>query len=840
VLDTYVSAHNALLPDQANVWLSHADEAFTKHTPTLTIDANGGFTITVRHGSTEGHWIEAIWAEDENGNICGYCLADEPDASGDYDNSMFECTVSESACSGAHIIPYEYCNLHGLWEGQPTVVADWAHYYDFVDGHNANDNYVDDTPSTHENEAFTKHTPTLTVTFGESTDTSTNAMAATTAAATATVTVRHGSTEGHFIEGLFVIDQNGELYMHYFPEPDASGDYDNGQQVASFAFHTNVVSVTPYEYCNLHGIWAGTSASISDWRLTHEYLLDHNANGNYVTDTPSTHTDDPGYTKHTPTLAVTFGDSSDSSDNVAIAATADATATVTVRHGSTESHWIEAVWVIDQNGELYMQTFAEPDASGDYDNGQQVASFDFHKNVVEVTPYESCNLHGIWVGTTASVSHWRLVHEYFLDHNANDNYVDDMPSTHLNDPGYTKHTPTVSMEGQLNEAHTASTIGGDVSAADAAAAMDATATVTVRHGSTESHWIEAVWVIDQNGELHMQTFAEPDASGDYDNGKQVASFEFHPHVTEVTPYESCNLHGVWVGTPASVTNWRKVWEFELLHDVLDPYDREDFSFAEDESFTKHAPTWACSADVNTCADAGTDGDPFSCGDVPAEDCLDGSITQLGGTIQDAQEYYQNCQSTCGLCGTCTVDVLHGSTEEHWIEGVWMIDENGELYGPALYSEPDSSGSYDNSATVANFDVHPHIGYVIAYEYCNLHGLWVSMTRSPAPSAAPTPPTYAPTASPPTYVPTTPSTALPTGYPTAGPPPTSIPTVSAPAPSANPTAAPIVSTPAPSAAPIVSATTHAPTPTPEDDQESGATAVYPSLLTLAILCASLFA
>jgi len=48
----------------------------------------------------------------------------------------------------------------------------------------------------------------------------------------------------------------------------------------------------------------------------------------------------------------------------------------------------------------------------------------------------------------------------------------------------------------------------------------------------------------------------------------------------------------------------------------------------------------------------------------------------------------------------------------------------------------------------------------------------------------------------------------------------------------------VSTPAPSAAPVVSATA-TPTATPEDE-ESGATAVYPSLLTLAILCASFFA
>jgi len=324
----------------------------------------------------------------------------------------------------------------------------------------------------------------------------------------------------------------------------------------------------------------------------------------------------------------------------------------------------------------------------------------------------------------------------------------------------------------------------------------------------------------------MQTFAEPDASGDYDNGKQVASFEFHPHVTTVTPYESCNLHGIWVGTPASVTNWRQVWEYELLHHVLDPYNKEDFSFAEDESFTKHSPTVVCSADVDTCEDTGTDGDPYTCGDVAPGSCLDGSIANSGNSIQDAQEYYQNCQSSCDLCGTCTVDVLHGSTEEHWIEGVWMIDANGELHGPETFGEPDSTGSYDNSATVVNFDVHPHVGYVIAYEYCNLHGLWVSETRSAAPSAAPTPPTLAPThyptPSPPTFSPTA-ATTQPTAYPTAAPP-TFSPTT--------------VSTPAPSAAPVVSATA-TPTATPEDE-ESGATAVYPSLLTLAILCASFFA
>jgi len=550
----YVSLHEALYDAGGAVdardtlsTFSNDRDGLAKHTPTLTMDFTNveysgvtltleEVTITVRHASTEGHFIEAIYAMDENGNQCGGCSYPQPDDTGDQDTTESVCTFTKdaSACGGAQITAYEYCNLHGSWKGSDVLIADWASWDTYVAEHNAfmtgeAMTYVANTPSSFDDDRkpLAKHTPVVTMTDG-----------------VATITVNHGSADGHFIQGVGYFDQNGEIYLTTFEMPDDSGEQDNTAQVAEFTLPAHVTTVTPYESCDKHGIWQGQATTVADWASWDTYVAEHNAfmTGEamtYVANTPSSHPDE-AYTKHTPTSSVTASGTSVS---------------IVVRHGSADGHFIQGVGYFDQNGEIYLKTFEMPDDSGEQDNTAQVVDFTLPDHVVTVTPYESCDKHGIWQGTTMNVDNWHLVYDYQNEHVAFMPYE----TTEFSGPGNettTKHAPTIQP-------------GAD----------EGMAQVHVAHGSSEEHFIEATWAVDQNGELYGPFVdTAPDDTGDFDKDASMVDFAVHQNVEELQGFEYCNLHGLWYGdvtdfpitsTDAPTPPPTQAGRFPVGHDCFD-------------------------------------------------------------------------------------------------------------------------------------------------------------------------------------------------------------------------------------------------------------------------------
>jgi desulfoferrodoxin (superoxide reductase-like protein) len=91
--------------------------------------------------------------------------------------------------------------------------------------------------SHHANEVATKHTPTAEVTFDDS------------SVATVHVEVKHGSTSAHFIQSIFLFDQNGELYLMTKDKPIEDGSYDSIVSSQTFVLPKHVTEVTPHAFC---------------------------------------------------------------------------------------------------------------------------------------------------------------------------------------------------------------------------------------------------------------------------------------------------------------------------------------------------------------------------------------------------------------------------------------------------------------------------------------------------------------------------------------------------------------------------------------------------------------
>jgi desulfoferrodoxin (superoxide reductase-like protein) len=73
-------------------------------------------------------------------------------------------------------------------------------------------------------------------------------------------------------------------------------------------------------------------------------------------------------------------------------------ATISVSHSLASDHFITAVWAVDQASQvIFWHSFASSDATAS-------VTFTLPVGVTTVTAYEHCNLHGVWVGSTITVS----------------------------------------------------------------------------------------------------------------------------------------------------------------------------------------------------------------------------------------------------------------------------------------------------------------------------------------------------------------------------------------------------------------------------------------------------
>ncbi len=85
-----------------------------KHSPSVAVNGND-VVITANHVMTEEHYIQFMWLKDTKTNEV--VLAKELTPSED------QPILKAKVPSGVELTPYLFCNLHGLWKGEPFTVA---------------------------------------------------------------------------------------------------------------------------------------------------------------------------------------------------------------------------------------------------------------------------------------------------------------------------------------------------------------------------------------------------------------------------------------------------------------------------------------------------------------------------------------------------------------------------------------------------------------------------------------------------------------------------------------------------------------------------------------------
>jgi len=262
----------------------------------------------------------------------------------------------------------------------------------------------------------TKHTPYLTLSDDGT---------------TATIVVGNGDEDGgvyhpmtpsddpeivHFVTHMYVVDQDGTVVAMQVMDPSAD---DALPATMVMDVPEGVTSLTPYEFCNLHGLWKGPEVTIpsadagvvvSPKMAAKECAPNQPADGAH----PSFHADflrqqastfesetpfvlDDGE-KHTPFITI---DADGKKGSIVVGNPDGAIHPMKAFNASdpaTPPHWITDVYVVDQDGNFVAYRQLDPT-----DVDIATLEFDIPEGVEEVTAYSWCNLHGLWKGPAVKV-----------------------------------------------------------------------------------------------------------------------------------------------------------------------------------------------------------------------------------------------------------------------------------------------------------------------------------------------------------------------------------------------------------------------------------------------------
>eukprot|EP01065_Artemidia_motanka_P003855 TRINITY_DN1184_c0_g1_i1.p1 TRINITY_DN1184_c0_g1~~TRINITY_DN1184_c0_g1_i1.p1 ORF type:complete len:3003 (+),score=803.35 TRINITY_DN1184_c0_g1_i1:42-9011(+) len=549
-----------------------------KHTPVVVVSGSRA-RVTVGLGTVSGdaatvhrqndildpsavHVVESIYAVDQAGAVVAYGKFSGLDTT-----PVLEFDVPNGVTT---VTPYALCNVHGLYRGDAVAATASTS----VERRCAVDRCLRSVPvqvcelfevqrtaalRRHRLDQSTaavffqpagnpKHTPWLSFT-----------------GAVATVTV--GTAEAphpadaeppHFIPLVYVLDQRERVVALFRGSP-------TGPSPPSFSFDvpSDVTTLTPYAHCNLHGLFRGFRHRVGSvtprpmtcfvggcgtdhsggctllpaLRAEAERL--HGGNATY---------DPAGQAKHTPVLTV-----SGSSARITVglgSVTGDASTTHRQSAAADPDaiHVVQALYATDQTGAVV--AYAELTALDD----PPAMSFDVPSDVTQLTPYELCNVHGLFRGSSVAVPqtgrrverscgvtacarppplpspHCDLLEAFRVEFQHR-HQVDHSTAAPFYQPaGYATHHPHLLVTGLV------ATIQVGTPAAPHATEP------------TEPHFIEAVYAVDQWGQVVAATRLTPTSAAT----PPGYSFEVPDGVRELTPYAFCNKHGLFRGDPAVV------------------------------------------------------------------------------------------------------------------------------------------------------------------------------------------------------------------------------------------------------------------------------------------------
>ena len=483
----------------------------TKHDPYTVYDrdtrtgrtvvlGDGGSTTDL-HPHNPSHYIEAIWSRDQHGTIVTFA-----DLSESIRGPTTEFDLSAAVPTVTKLIPYEFCNLHGLWQGNDALGYAAIRASTSLNVRSATGGGV---PGGRYEIASApkKHEPFMKITSSR----------------VANVVVRGngGSTEAgglhpqgpcHYISNIWITDQNGDVVCErLFDGSEAS-------PTMSCQLPDSVTMAQSHEFCNLHGLWSGPMLTVADETFASgkEEMTSVSGTG------PTTYNEATAImAKHDPYIAY---DRATKTGSIVVLGVDGST--VNLHPQSFPNHYVEAIWARDQHGSIvFFESLTTATAP--------LAVFDLSATVPPVTslvPFEYCNLHGLWRGLN-SIGFAAIRDQTTLDLG--------MPGPGVPGGRYEvgaaprKHEPYM----KISSSSSAHVVVRGNNGSTAAGSL---------HPMSSGHFISNIWVTDQDGTIICeQLFDGSEASPEMD-------CEIPPETDTVQSHEFCNLHGLWSGPIVTV------------------------------------------------------------------------------------------------------------------------------------------------------------------------------------------------------------------------------------------------------------------------------------------------
>ena len=732
----------------------------TKHDPYTVYDrdtrtgrtvvlGDGGSTTDL-HPHNPSHYIEAIWSRDQHGTIVTFA-----DLSESIRGPTTEFDLSAAVPTVTKLIPYEFCNLHGLWQGNDALGYAAIRASTSLNVRSATGGGV---PGGRYEIASApkKHEPFMKITSSR----------------VANVVVRGngGSTEAgglhpqgpcHYISNIWITDQNGDVVCErLFDGSEAS-------PTMSCQLPDSVTMAQSHEFCNLHGLWSGPMLTVADETFASgkEEMTSVSGTG------PTTYNEATAImAKHDPYIAY---DRATKTGSIVVLGVNGST--VNLHPQSFPNHYVEAIWARDQHGSIvFFESLTTATAPR--------AAFDLSATVPPVTslvPFEYCNLHGLWRGLN-SIGFAAIRDQTTLDLG--------MPGPGVPGGRYEvgaaprKHEPYM----KISSSSSAHVVVRGNNGSTAAGSL---------HPMSSGHFISNIWVTDQDGTIICeQLFDGSEASPEMD-------CEIPPETDTVQSHEFCNLHGLWSGPIVTVayevfasgkeestsstgvgpTLYHAAESTPVKHDphlVYDSTRRVGYAMVlgtngseqnlHPQSYPGHyvEAIWArdqhgsivffeslttataprAAFDLSATVPPVTSLVPFeycnlhglwrglnSIGFAAIRDqtTLDlgmpgpgvpGGRYEVGAAPRKHEPYMKISSSSSahvvvrGNNGSTAAGSLHPMSSGHFISNIWVTDQDGTIICEQLFDGSEASPEMD-------CEIPPETDTVQSHEFCNLHGLW---------------------------------------------------------------------------------------------------------------------
>lgn len=248
----------------------------TKHTPYISL-AGSVATVTVGNArayhpmsaassqNSGAHFITHVYVLDQDGSMVGMKALDPS-------NTTRAVATFNVPVSATQLVAYEWCNLHGLWMGPVVKVAagtgsqqtctkpvlSSGAYTSLVADFNRRQQSEFQASVPFDENRSKKHTPYLYVHSGTAT-----VEVGTTSAGFHPMLASSDEAQVHFITHIYVLDEKGNVVFMTGLDPS-----NMSKARAVFPIPAHVTSLTPYEWCNKHGLYAGRTVFTSKTHIS--------------------------------------------------------------------------------------------------------------------------------------------------------------------------------------------------------------------------------------------------------------------------------------------------------------------------------------------------------------------------------------------------------------------------------------------------------------------------------------------------------------------------------------------------------------------------------------------